>query len=152
MLKVAEVQINYGNWSGKWQVAVSDEIPAAFLIGWDLIEHVKSAFVLTHSKNGQTSPTAAESDTVAGEGRERESPLNNQINSGAETDFILLKSPNKNKFVQEQKEDFSLGSCFEAARMPTVLSPECPEWSCLDKELLDSKNSVIVFPHIGKSL
>ena len=62
--------------------------------------------------------------------------MNNQINSGAEVDLMLLKNPNKYDFAQEQKEDVSLGGCFEAARTPTVLSSECPERFCMDKDLL----------------
>ena len=50
---MAEIQIRYRNWSGKRQVAISDEIPAAFLLGWDLIEHVKSAFKVTGSMRKQ---------------------------------------------------------------------------------------------------
>ena len=105
--------------------------------GLQLVEHVKSAFAFTLSPGGQESPTAVELDMVAQGSLEREVSLDTQLKSGAEADLMLLKTSNKNGLAQEQQEGTIWVDCFGAdTSTPTLLSPEYPERSCLDNELL----------------
>ena len=80
--------------------------------GLHLIEHVKSAFVLTCSQGGQESPTAAGTDTVAEGILEVKSLFGSQPNYHPEADLMLLKNPNKNSLAQGWEEEISLVGCF----------------------------------------
>ena len=46
---MAKVKINYRDWVGIWEVAISDQIPAPCIIGLDLTKHVQSACEVTGS-------------------------------------------------------------------------------------------------------
>ena len=52
-LPMAKVKMNYGDWVGIWDVAISDQIPAPCLIGLALTKHVQSACRVTCSLGEQ---------------------------------------------------------------------------------------------------
>ncbi|CAI5773598.1 Hypothetical predicted protein [Podarcis lilfordi] len=112
VLPVAEIHVKFQDWSGQWQVAISEEIPTTVLIGWDLLEHEQSSFVVTHSKGGQQSPDAEGNATVVKGDRAEE-----QISEGRNEALLVPFTKNqKPSFAQEQKEDADLINCFEAAQ------------------------------------
>ena len=122
ILPVALVNLTYKQWSGKWQVAVSPEIPAPMLIGWDLLDHVQSAFVITRAQKLRQLPQEERPDTIA--------------ELTQDTSIMPVTNSQAASFAAKQKLDTDLQKYFQATALNTVLTPESPERFIVNNGLL----------------
>ena len=98
-MPVAEVPIRYQGWKGLWRIGIADQLPAPYLIGIDLTEHVKSVLMQTHSQQkGKAKEKCNIHTELVGEG-----------DSTAE--LIPIKIPQANTFKKEQRADPTLDQC-----------------------------------------
>lgn len=117
-----------------------------------VLEHVKSAVVVTHSQKGQELPSVEGNEAVSSESKIRETQTEGLSGTESEAIVIPFTTTHKDSFAQEQKGDDGLRSCFEAAKSAALLNLECPERFCVENGLLYRETLATPYRRGGASL